>query len=198
MRRITVLLCLAAGAIAMLAACGGSSSGDEETPTSLPTEQGTLAPSFTPTTSNLTPVSMPATTTATAPAEATPPATPTPEATATTPSQSAPTAVPTSSAPPPPPTPTPVPQSSAPLAATVGASPAFNVWSPSTVTVQTGGTVTWAWSTTLPHNVVGNNFPVSSPLLKADTVSHTFAAPGTYTYYCEVHPDTMRGTVIVQ
>jgi plastocyanin len=72
-------------------------------------------------------------------------------------------------------------------------------WSPSTVAISPGGTVTWAWNEPVqPHNVVGDNFPVSSPITKSASVSHTFSAPGTYTFYCETHPDTMRGKVVVQ
>jgi len=67
------------------------------------------------------------------------------------------------------------------------------------VTVAPGGTVTWAWSTTLPHNVVGVDFAFGpTDIVKAGSVSHTFAAAGTYTVNCEVHPDTMRGTVVVE
>jgi plastocyanin len=30
------------------------------------------------------------------------------------------------------------------------------------------------------------------------TFSHTFEEPGTYTYLCEIHPDQMLGTVVVE
>ncbi len=87
------------------------------------------------------------------------------------------------------------------MSATVGAAgTARFVWSPSKVTIAVGGTVTWTWSEPVqPHNIVGNNFPLGpTDFKKADTVSHTFTSAGTYTFTCETHPDTMKGTVVVQ
>jgi plastocyanin len=72
-------------------------------------------------------------------------------------------------------------------------------WSPASVTIAVGGTVTWSWSEPVqPHNVKGDNFPLESPITKADIVSYTFEAAGTYRFACETHPDTMRGVVVVR
>jgi len=86
------------------------------------------------------------------------------------------------------------------MSATVGVAGTVRfVWSPSNVTIAPGGTVTWAWNEPVqPHNVAGDNFPLSSAISKSGSVSHTFTAPGVYTFSCETHPDTMRGKVTVQ
>lgn len=70
------------------------------------------------------------------------------------------------------------------------------VFSPAAVTIRAGGSVTWVWANRTYHNVSGQGF--SSETMNTGPFSHTFASPGTYAYSCEVHPETMRGTVIVQ
>ena len=100
-----------------------------------------------------------------------------------------------------PPTATPTAASGAPMSATIGAAGTSRfVWSPSRVTIAAGGTVTWTWNEPVqPHNVAGDNFPLGpTGFEKADTVTFTFTSPGTYTFVCQTHPDTMRGTVTVQ
>ncbi len=197
-------LALFAGVVVVgagLAACGGSSSDGEATatPADLPLATTTAAP--TRAGGGATPISV----------EVTPSATPTAPATAETPSPTPTAAVtnppatnPPATNPPPtqlPPTPTPPPASSNPLSATIGASGggARFFWVPANVTIAPGGTVTWTWSEPVqPHNVSGGNFALSTDPKKADTVSFTFAAAGVYTFVCDIHPDTMRGTVTVQ
>ena len=73
-------------------------------------------------------------------------------------------------------------------------------YSPSSLTIQAGDTVTWTNHDQAPHNVVTTSGPASlqSPLLaQGESWSFTFTVPGTYEYYCSVHPD-MRAQVIVQ
>jgi amicyanin len=66
-----------------------------------------------------------------------------------------------------------------------------------TVTIKAGGTVTWTNAESMPHTVTASNGSFDSPQLGAgDTFSHTFAEPGTYEYYCKLHP-MMRATVVV-
>jgi plastocyanin len=75
-----------------------------------------------------------------------------------------------------------------------------NTFMPSTVTVTTGDSVTWNNNGGI-HNVhFDDNSYVqpASPQSAPWTVSRTFNAPGTFTYYCEVHVSLgMRGTVNV-
>ena len=73
-------------------------------------------------------------------------------------------------------------------------------FTPSTLTVKAGTTVTWHFNQpSAPHNVVSLSTPQlfdsGTPKGKG-TFSFTFTAPGTYPYICQVHP-TMRGTIVV-
>ncbi|HJQ42750.1 MAG TPA: cupredoxin family copper-binding protein [Jatrophihabitantaceae bacterium] len=72
-------------------------------------------------------------------------------------------------------------------------------FSPATLSVGVGSTVTWTNDDTAPHTVTVSSGPVkfASPTLqKGDTYSFTFTTPGTYSYYCAVHP-SMTGSVVV-
>ncbi len=73
---------------------------------------------------------------------------------------------------------------------------------PATVTVAAGGTVTWTVTRAQePHTVSPvdppDGFEASSLLRQGDRYAVTFAAPGTYRYECTIHPEDMRGTVVV-
>ena len=93
------------------------------------------------------------------------------------------------------------------LLASEGSSPSNNYqvkidnfsFAPATLTVPTGATVTWVNRDDVPHNIVsseGNT--LKSPVMDTDgRFSHTFTKPGTYPYYCGVHPK-MTGKVVVQ
>jgi plastocyanin len=75
---------------------------------------------------------------------------------------------------------------------------ANNAFSPSTITVNVGSTVNWANGDTVTHTVTAAAQSFTSGLMKKTTSwSHTFAAPGTFTYFCEIHPE-MTGTVIAK
>jgi len=68
-------------------------------------------------------------------------------------------------------------------------------FSPATVTVNVGESVTWVNAGEEPHNAVGDNF--STALLDAGkSGSETFGSAGTFSYICTVHPQ-MKGTVKV-
>src|SRR5260370_13467395 len=63
-------------------------------------------------------------------------------------------------------------------------------FSPNTLTLSVGGTVTWTNHDNVPHVVssADNQFK-KSPLLKTgQSFSHTFATTGTYIYSCPLHP----------
>ncbi|NLE79286.1 MAG: copper-binding protein [Rhodococcus sp.] len=74
-------------------------------------------------------------------------------------------------------------------------------FSPSTLTVEAGTTVTWEFNDgAVTHNVQsvdGEESVLRSPWMKTGTYTFTFDEPGTYDYTCELHPD-MRGTIVVQ
>ena len=71
---------------------------------------------------------------------------------------------------------------------------------PATVTVAVGTTVTWTNRDDIPHTVVSTDDPKAfkSKVLDTDEkFSYTFAKPGTYPYFCSIHPK-MTGKVVVQ
>jgi plastocyanin len=73
-------------------------------------------------------------------------------------------------------------------------------WDQTVVDIAPGDTVTWSFAgTTQYHNVQSptGEFPASPVMVAGPDYSHTFAAEGTYEFVCQVHPDTMRGTVRV-
>ena len=73
---------------------------------------------------------------------------------------------------------------------------AFN---PQTLTVKSGETVTWINRDEEPHTVVsvGKKFQKSTALDTDQEFTITAGAPGTYTYFCSVHPK-MTGTIVVE
>lgn len=67
---------------------------------------------------------------------------------------------------------------------------------PQVVTVAPGTQVTWTNRDPGAHALVGRGF--RSPHLDSNTsFSFTFRKPGTYEYYCPIHPQ-MRGGVVVK
>jgi plastocyanin len=72
-------------------------------------------------------------------------------------------------------------------------------FTPATLTVPAGTTVTWTNHDDIPHTVTSASPPKlfhSGPLDTGDNFAFTFDAPGRYTYFCALHPH-MQGTVIV-
>ena len=77
-------------------------------------------------------------------------------------------------------------------------------YDPSSVTISAGGTVTFVNSDTAPHTATSGNATDGpdgvwdSSLLMIDmSYSVTLDNPGTYDYFCMVHP-WMQGIVIVE
>ena len=73
-------------------------------------------------------------------------------------------------------------------------------FTPSQLTVAVGTTVTWTNRDDIPHTVVSRENPraMKSPVLDTDdSVSFTFNTPGTYGFFCSLHPH-MQGTVVVR
>ena len=72
---------------------------------------------------------------------------------------------------------------------------AFN---PQTIRVKSGEKITWINRDEEPHTVVSveKQFTKSSALDTDQEFTITAGAPGTYTYFCSVHPK-MTGTIVV-
>ena len=69
---------------------------------------------------------------------------------------------------------------------------------PQSITVSPGTKVTWMNRDDIPHTVVSTGGVFKSRVLDTDeTFSFTFDKPGSYPYFCSVHPK-MAGTVIVK
>ena len=71
-------------------------------------------------------------------------------------------------------------------------------FSPPQVTVKAGTTVTWTNDDDIPHTVTSSTLAFKSAALDTDDkFSFTFTTPGTYKYFCSLHPH-MTGTIVVE
>ncbi|WP_241777745.1 cupredoxin family copper-binding protein, partial [Streptomyces sp. CT34] len=70
-------------------------------------------------------------------------------------------------------------------------------FSPSTLTVSKGTTVTWTNEDRAPHTVTGSGGLNSPTLGSGGSYTFTFKTAGTFSYYCAIHP-SMHGTVVVK
>src|SRR5262250_3293114 len=73
------------------------------------------------------------------------------------------------------------------------------MFNPPTITVKSGETITWINRDEEPHTVVsvGKQFQKSPALDTDETYTIVAGAPGTYSYFCSVHPK-MTGTIVVE
>ena len=71
-------------------------------------------------------------------------------------------------------------------------------YGPPILSVSVGTTVTWVNHDEEPHTVTSATGAFSSVgLVNDDTFVQTFTKPGTYQYFCKIHP-YMKGTVVVK
>ena len=70
---------------------------------------------------------------------------------------------------------------------------------PAALVVAPGTTVTWTNGDDIPHTVVSDDKTTfkSKVLDSGDSFSFTFEKPGTYPYFCSIHPH-MTGKVVVK
>ena len=73
-------------------------------------------------------------------------------------------------------------------------------FSPATITVKVGTTVTWTNQDSVRHDVVSDDGSADGPsgplLAKGETYKFTFNKAGTYSYHCSPHP-YMKAKVVV-
>lgn len=98
--------------------------------------------------------------------------------------------------PPPPPVVTPPP----PIPAPTGANSVRIIdfaFQPATLTVAAGSTVTWSNAGQARHTVAASDGSVISPdIASGASYKRTFDVPGTYLYYCDIHPE-MKASIAV-
>ena len=72
-------------------------------------------------------------------------------------------------------------------------------FTPASLTVKAGTTVTFTNKDDIPHGIASddNAFKKSKALDTDDSFSYTFTTPGTFKYFCYIHPH-MVGTVVVE
>jgi plastocyanin len=71
-------------------------------------------------------------------------------------------------------------------------------YSPQTITVKAGDTVTWANGDDIPHTVTSKTGVFKSRALDTDDkFTFTFTTPGTFPYFCALHPH-MTGSIVVE
>jgi len=71
-------------------------------------------------------------------------------------------------------------------------------FTPAEITVTAGTPVTWINGDDIPHTVAATNHAFRSKVMDTgQQYTFTFAAPGTYEYFCALHPH-MLGRVIVK
>ena len=71
-------------------------------------------------------------------------------------------------------------------------------FSPATLTVKAGMAVTWTNRDDIPHTVVANDKSFKSKVLDTgEKFTFTPTKPGTYPYFCSIHPK-MTGKLVVE
>jgi plastocyanin len=71
---------------------------------------------------------------------------------------------------------------------------------PARITINAGDTVRWRWVGEAKHNVAVKRGPVKfkSAIKTSGSFKRTLDETGTYRYICTVHPDDMRGRIVVE
>jgi 3',5'-cyclic-AMP phosphodiesterase len=70
-------------------------------------------------------------------------------------------------------------------------------FAPTMASVAVGSTITWTNRDDIPHTIVSTEQKFKSPVLDTgEQFSHRFEAPGTYKYFCSLHPK-MTGQIMV-
>jgi len=71
-------------------------------------------------------------------------------------------------------------------------------FNPEKITVKAGTTVTWINEDDIPHTVVATAKTFKSKVLDTnDKFTFTFTTPGSYEYFCSLHPH-MKASIVVE
>jgi plastocyanin len=72
------------------------------------------------------------------------------------------------------------------------------MFTPMTLTVSVGTTVTWKFDDSTAHTVAADDKSfISPPMSNGQTYTHTFSTAGTVKYHCSIHP-FMTGVIVVK
>ena len=69
-------------------------------------------------------------------------------------------------------------------------------FSPPTVTINVGESITWTNKDPVDHTATANNGAFNKPVPANTSVTVLFSVAGTYAYHCSIHP-SMTGTIVV-
>lgn len=74
------------------------------------------------------------------------------------------------------------------------------LFAPAMATVKVGTTVTWKNTSDAPHTVTGKGSwkSYNKSLPQGGSVSFVFKKPGTYHYYCAIHPYMVASVVVTR
>ena len=71
-------------------------------------------------------------------------------------------------------------------------------FTPVSLSIKKGDTVTWNNSSGVAHNVTfDNGAPFNQALNDGSQISRTFTATGTFNFHCSIHGPSMHGTIVV-
>jgi plastocyanin len=71
-------------------------------------------------------------------------------------------------------------------------------FAPATLTVKAGTQITWTNADDIPHTLVSDGQSFKSKVLDTDEkFTFTASKPGTYSYFCSIHPK-MTGKLVVE
>lgn len=71
-------------------------------------------------------------------------------------------------------------------------------FTPVSLSIKKGDTVTWNNSSGIGHNVTFQSGPAfSQGLNDGSQISRTFTTTGTFNYFCSIHGQSMHGTIVV-
>ena len=87
---------------------------------------------------------------------------------------------------------------SAPVATNQVDLPRSYKFAPEDITVPAGTTVTWTNNDTFTHTVRLLDSGEDQMLRPGETVTHGFEQPGLFRYDCSLHPNDMKGSVLVE
>jgi plastocyanin len=85
-----------------------------------------------------------------------------------------------------------------PVATTEVNLPKSYKFEPAVITVEAGDEVTWTNEDDFPHNVHLLDDDVTEDLPVGESATMVFDDPGDYYYECSIHPQQMKGKIIVE